>query len=70
MLTLIENGELYAPEPRGRQSILLIGDKIFKIGDGDARAAAVALGVDLDVIDASGSIVTPGFLDRIDPLEV
>lgn len=63
MLTLIENGELYAPEPRGRQTLLLIDDKIWRIGQGDARAAAFALGVDLDVIDASGCVVTPGFID-------
>ena len=39
MLTLIENGELYAPEPRGRQPVLLFGDKIWRIGECDARAA-------------------------------
>lgn len=63
MLTLIENGELYTPEPRGRQPILLFDDKIWRIGECDARAAAFALGVELEVIDASGCIVTPGFID-------
>jgi hypothetical protein len=28
MLTLIENGELYAPEPGGRVSILLLDEKL------------------------------------------
>ena len=41
MFTLIENGELYAPQPLGRQSILIAND----------------------VIDASGCVVTPGFID-------
>jgi len=39
MLTLIENGEIYAPEPQGRQPVLLIGDKIARIGETDARVA-------------------------------
>jgi beta-aspartyl-dipeptidase (metallo-type) len=42
MLTLIENGEIYAPEPQGRQSVLLIGDKIARIGEADARSATTS----------------------------
>jgi beta-aspartyl-dipeptidase (metallo-type) len=63
LLTLIENGEIYTPEPRGRQPVLLLDDKICKIGEVDARAAAFALGIELEVIDASGCIVIPGFID-------
>ncbi|HKI06378.1 MAG TPA: beta-aspartyl-peptidase [Thermoanaerobaculia bacterium] len=63
MLTLIENAEIYAPEPRGRQSILLIGDKIARIGEVDARVAASVLEMELEVIDAKGCVVTPGFID-------
>jgi hypothetical protein len=33
MFTLIEGGEVYAPEPRGRRPVLLIGDKIARIGE-------------------------------------
>ncbi len=62
MLTLIENGEIYAPEPRGRQSLLLIHDRIAKLGDLDHRAIE-ASGLDLAVVDASGCVVTPGFID-------
>lgn len=62
MLTLIENGEIYVPEPRGRQPVLLIGDRIAKMGDIDAVRAG-ALGLPLEVIDASGCIVTPGLID-------
>lgn len=36
-LLLIENGEIHAPEPRGRQPVLLADDKITRIGDCDAR---------------------------------
>jgi beta-aspartyl-dipeptidase (metallo-type) len=63
MLTLIENGEVFAPEPRGRQSVLLIGGKIARIGEVDARLAASVLGLDLEVIDAKGCAVAPGLID-------
>ena len=62
MLTLIENGEIYAPERRGRGSVLLLDGRIGKVGDVD-RAAVERLGLECNVIDASGCAVTPGFID-------
>src|SRR3954465_5991477 len=62
MLTLIEGGDVYAPEHLGRQSILLVDGKIGRVGDVD-RAAVEAVGLDVDVIDASGCLVCPGFID-------
>ncbi len=62
MLTLIENGEIFAPAPQGHQSVLLMGATIAKIGEID-RASVEALGLELDVIDAGGCFVTPGFID-------
>jgi beta-aspartyl-dipeptidase (metallo-type) len=62
MLTLIENGDVYAPEHLGEQSILLVDGKIGRIGDID-RDAVEALGIDVEVVDASGCIVCPGFID-------
>jgi beta-aspartyl-dipeptidase (metallo-type) len=62
MLTLIENGEVYAPEPLGRRSVLLTDGKIAKVGTVD-RAAVEALGVEYEVIDAEGCIVAPGLID-------
>lgn len=62
MLTLIENGEVYAPEPRGLTPVLLFGDKIAKIGDIDRRRAE-SLGLPVEVIDAKGGPVIPGILD-------
>jgi beta-aspartyl-dipeptidase (metallo-type) len=62
MLTLIENGEVYAPEPQGRRDVLLVGERIAKIGDVDRRAVE-GLKLELEVIDASRCIVTPGFID-------
>src|SRR5215218_1411147 len=62
MFTLIENGDVYGPEPLGRVSVLLGGGTIMKIGEVD-RAALDKLELPVDVIDAKGCIVTPGFID-------
>jgi beta-aspartyl-dipeptidase (metallo-type) len=62
MFILIEDGELYAPERRGRQSILVAGSEIVKVGDVDRRALE-ALDVECEVIDASNCCVTPGMID-------
>jgi beta-aspartyl-dipeptidase (metallo-type) len=62
MLTLIENGDVYAPEHLGVQSILLVDGKIGIVGAVDRRAVESA-GLDVDVIDATGCLVCPGFID-------
>jgi dihydroorotase-like cyclic amidohydrolase len=62
MLTLIENGEIYAPTPSGKNSILLGAGKILKIGE-ISRQTVESLHIELDVIDATDCIVTPGFID-------
>jgi len=62
MLTLIENGTVYAPEPRGRKSILIDMGTIIKTGSVDKRALDL-LGVEYDVIDARGCVVIPGLID-------
>ena len=62
MLTLIENGDVYAPEPLGRRSVLLVDGRIGKVGDVDRRALE-RLGIEHRVIDAEGCIVTPGLVD-------
>jgi beta-aspartyl-dipeptidase (metallo-type) len=62
MLTLVENGDLYAPEKRGRSSVLLVDGKIGLVGDID-RGAVEATGLPVEVIDATGCVVTPGLID-------
>lgn len=62
MLKLIENGEIYAPAPRGKGAILIADKTILQIGAID-RAAVEALGVECEFIDASDGIVTPGLID-------
>jgi beta-aspartyl-dipeptidase (metallo-type) len=59
---LVENGELYDPEPRGVQSILIANGTIEKIGGVDKRALD-ALDIEYEVIDATGCVVTPGLID-------
>jgi beta-aspartyl-dipeptidase (metallo-type) len=59
---LIENGEVYAPEPHGKTSVLLADSTILKIGEVNASSLD-HLGLPVDVIDASGCIVTPGLID-------
>ncbi|AIE59226.1 beta-aspartyl-peptidase [Bacillus methanolicus] len=60
MLTLIQNGELYAPEYLGKKDILLIGSKIGFIKDQINKPQGF---VDIKIIDAKGKIVLPGFID-------
>lgn len=62
MLKLIENGEIYAPEPLGKLSVLISNDTILKIGKVD-RKSVERLGVELEIIDAKDCLVTPGFID-------
>src|SRR5215216_5294208 len=62
MFVLIEQGELFDPVTRGKQSLLVAGDCVAKLGEID-RAALDRLGVDCDVIDASDCVITPGLID-------
>ncbi|MFL5561902.1 MAG: amidohydrolase family protein [Gemmatimonadaceae bacterium] len=62
MFILIENGELFAPERLGQGSVLVANDRIERIGNIDRRGLD-ALGVEYEVIDATGCVVTPGLVD-------
>src|SRR4051812_27680985 len=62
MYTLIENGEVYAPEPLGRAALLLAGGRVARVGAVERRGLDL-LGVDYEVIDARGCLVVPGFID-------
>ncbi len=61
MLKLIKNGEVFAPEPLGRKDILIAGDRIACIRDAIEPISSPCL--EMDVIDASGKWVFPGFID-------
>lgn len=58
--TLVTNGEVYAPEPRGRVDILTIGDAVAAIGPN----LSLPSWADGTVIDAAGHLVFPGLVDQ------
>src|SRR4051794_39797009 len=62
MLTLIKDGQVYDPKPLGQTSILLVDGKIGRVGEVD-QAALERSGLELQVIDAEGCLVTPGLID-------
>jgi beta-aspartyl-dipeptidase (metallo-type) len=62
MFTLVRGGEVYTPEPAGKNDVLICGGKIVRIGNIDIGALEnCKLGV--EVLEANGCIVTPGFID-------
>lgn len=60
MLTLIKNGEIYAPKYLGKKDILIVDQKIGFIKD---EIKLPNHFVDMNVLDANGKIIVPGFID-------
>ena len=60
MIKLIKNGEVYGPDYLGKKDILLVGGKIGYIKDNINVPKDF---VHIDVIDARGKYVVPGFID-------
>jgi len=60
MVILLHNGQVFAPNPLGKKDILIIGDKIGAISP---PGKIEIRGVNLQIIDASEKIITPGFID-------
>ncbi|PLR66872.1 beta-aspartyl-peptidase [Bacillus sp. UMB0893] len=59
MLTLIKNGEVYAPEYIGKKDILITDEKIGFIEDAIEWPSAIPV----KIIDADGQYIFPGFID-------
>ncbi len=60
MLTMIRNATVFDPEPRGAVDVLVAGERIAAVGeDLDIGGGLV------DVVDASGGILLPGFVDAL-----
>ncbi len=60
MLTLFRNAEVYAPEPLGRQEVLVIGSQVAAV------AESIDLqGAPLEVVDGDGLWLLPGFVDPL-----
>lgn len=60
MITVIKNGEVYAPNYLGKQDVLLAGGKIEVISE---KIEIEKLPFNVEVIDAEGKTVVPGFID-------
>ena len=57
--TLIRGGEVYAPDHVGARDILLVGERVVLIKEN----VEVPRSLGVSVIDASGCMVVPGFID-------
>src|SRR3954469_15329744 len=62
MFVIIQNGEVYTPEPAAKVSVLVAGDKIARLGSIDS-AAIDGLGLGLETLDATDAFVFPGLID-------
>ena len=60
MIKIIKNGEVYAPNYLGKKDILIAADKIVFIKE---NITVPRKFVDIDIIDASGNYIVPGFID-------
>jgi beta-aspartyl-dipeptidase (metallo-type) len=60
MITLIREGQVFAPEPLGKKDILVLGNKIGAVSESGRIKID---GVQVQVMDASEKIVFPGFID-------
>lgn len=60
MIIIIKNGEVYSPEYLGKKDVVLVGDKIEGIYDNIDIPKEF---IDINVIDASGKLILPGFID-------
>ena len=58
-MSLIKKAVVYAPECLGQKDVLLAGGKICKIGEN----LTVPASWDAEVIDGSGMLLLPGFID-------
>jgi len=60
MLTLLTGGKVYAPSFLGKKDILIAGSQILSVNDpGEINIQ----GLDVDQIDVSEKIITPGLID-------
>lgn len=62
MFLLIEGGDVYDPAPLGKRSILIVDERIQKVGQVE-RAAVERLDVECEIVDAEGCLILPGFID-------
>ncbi len=59
---VVRGGPVFAPEPLGPREILISGERILAVGD-NLESRAKSLGA-VEVIDAAGMSIVPGFIDQ------
>ena len=59
-MKLIRQADIYAPEHLGIKDILIEGNRIAKISDHLDEYAALS---DIEIIEADGKILVPGYID-------
>ncbi|WP_425058968.1 Isoaspartyl dipeptidase [Sporomusa carbonis] len=64
MALLIKNGSIYAPEYLGEQDVLIIDNKITRVENKIEEINISGCLPDVEVINAKGKIVVPGFIDQ------
>ena len=62
MMKFILNIDVYAPQHLGQKDVLTVNDKIVKITDA-GTIQGVTLFPELEIVDGTGKILTPGFID-------
>lgn len=63
-ILLIKDGDVYAPEHKGKKDILVINDKIIFIDQNILTSALSVIDKNIKIIDASKCIVIPGHIDQ------
>lgn len=61
MIKIIKNANVYSPEPVGKRDILILGDRIGHMAHNIDAPANFG---DVEIIDAQGATVVPGFIDQ------
>ena len=56
---LIKNARVFAPQDLGKNDVLMVNDRIAAVGQNLALQLP-----DLEILDAGGKILTPGFFDQ------
>ncbi len=59
-MILIQNGDIFAPEPLGKRDIVIAAGRIIHIAE---KIDPTSLPGETETINAEGMIVTPGFID-------
>lgn len=61
MIKLIKNADIFSPAPLGKKDILILSDRIAHIADNIPEPTGLG---EVHVVDATGSLVVPGFMDQ------